>query len=295
MRRSGAEGAPAGLRAPSQVGRWLGTGLYWVVLLGVGATFFAPFLWMITTSLISQMQLAQASPTELVWIPKPIVWGNYPRALTTFPFLLYLRNTLFICLTAVVGTLFSCALPAYGFSLIQWRGRDAVFILVLSTIMLPSVVTMLPMFVLFRKLGWINTFLPLVVPPFFGSAFYIFMLRQFFMTLPLELSDAARLDGCGDFSIFWRVVVPLTKPALATVALFTFIGAWMDFMGPLIYLNDERLYTLALGLLSFLGRYAADWSGLMAASTVVILPIIVLFFFTQRTFIKGIVLTGIKG
>jgi multiple sugar transport system permease protein len=287
--------APVTFRRRSKVRVLLGSLVYWLVLLGLAATFFAPFLWMVATSLISESQMAQASPTELVWIPKPMAWANYPRALTSFPFLLYLRNTLFICLLTVIGTLFSCALPAYGFSLIRWRGRDAVFLLVLSTIMLPSVVIMLPMFVLFRALGWTNTFLPLVVPPFFGSAFYIFMLRQFFMTLPLELSDAARLDGCGDFSIFWRVVVPLTKPALATVALFTFIGAWMDFMGPLIYLNDERLYTLALGLLSFLGKYSADWSGLMAASTVVILPIIILFFFTQRTFIKGIVLTGIKG
>ncbi len=287
--------APVRFKRRSRAGQGLLTLLYWVVLLGLGASFFAPFLWMIATSLISQMQLAQASPTELVWIPKPAVWENYPRALTSFPFLLYLRNTLFICLMTVAGTIFSCALPAYGFSLIRWRGRDAVFVLVLATIMLPGVVTMLPLFVLFRKLGWTNTFLPLVVPPFFGSAFYIFMLRQFFLTLPLELCDAARLDGCGDFSIFWRVVVPLTRPALATVALLTFMGAWMDFMGPLIYLNDEKRYTLALGLLSFLGKYAADWSGLMAASTVVILPIIVLFFFTQRTFIKGIVLTGIKG
>jgi multiple sugar transport system permease protein len=222
-------------------------------------------------------------------------WGNYPRALKAFPFFVYLRNSLIICIPVVLGTLISCTLAAYGFSRLTWPGRDVVFFCVLSTLMIPYMVTLLPMFLMFRAFGWIGTFLPLTVPAFFGNAFDIFLLRQFFRTLPAELSDAARIDGCGELTILWRIVAPLSKPALATVGLMTFIWAWLDFMGPLVYLNDESTYTLALGLSAFLGRHGADWSGLMAAATVVILPVIVLFFFAQRTFIKGIALTGMKG
>jgi len=222
-------------------------------------------------------------------------WLNYPRALKAFPFLVYLRNSLIICIPVVLGTLISCTLAAYGFSRLSWPGRDVVFFCVLSTLMIPYMVTLLPMFLMFRTFGWIGTFLPLIVPAFFGNAFDIFLLRQFFRTLPAELSDAARIDGCGELTILWRIIAPLSKPALATVGLMTFIWAWLDFMGPLVYLNDESTYTLALGLSAFLGRHAADWSGLMAAAAVVILPVIVLFFFAQRTFIKGIALTGMKG
>jgi multiple sugar transport system permease protein len=222
-------------------------------------------------------------------------WDNYPRALKTFPFLLYTCNTLFIAVSVVIGTLLSASLVAYGFSRVQWRGRNAMFVLVLATMMLPDQALVLPRFIMFRHMGWIGTFKPLIVPAFFGTAFDIFLLRQFFLTLPGELSDAARIDGCSELGILWRIIVPLSKPALATVALLTFIWAWLDFMGPLVYLNDERMYTLALGLAAFLGRHGADWSGLMAAGTVVIAPIIVIFFFAQRTFIRGIALTGMKG
>jgi len=222
-------------------------------------------------------------------------WENYPRALKTFPFLLYTRNTLYIAILVVIGTLLSASIVAYGFSRIQWPGRDIVFILVLATMMLPDQALVLPRFIMFRHLGWIGSFKPLIVPSFFGTAFDIFLLRQFFLTLPGELSDAARIDGCSELGILWRIIAPLSKPALATVALLTFIWAWLDFMGPLVYLNDENMYTLALGLAAFLGRHGADWSGLMAAGTVVIAPIIVVFFFAQRTFIRGIALTGMKG
>jgi multiple sugar transport system permease protein len=222
-------------------------------------------------------------------------WENYPRALKTFPFLLYTRNTLYIAVLVVIGTLLSASVVAYGFSRLQWPGRDIVFILVLATMMLPDQALVLPRFIMFRHMGWIGTFKPLIVPAFFGTACDIFLLRQFFLTLPGELSDAARIDGCSEFTILWRIIMPLSKPALATVALLTFIWAWLDFMGPLVYLNDENMYTLALGLAAFLGRHGADWSGLMAAGTVVIAPIIVIFFFAQRTFIRGIALTGMKG
>jgi len=234
---------------------------------------------------------AQTHPLEYI----SFRWENYPRALKRFPFLAYLRNTLLIALLNVLGTTLSCALVAYGFACIRWPGRDALFIAVLSTMMLPAQVTLLSMFVMFKHWGWVGTYLPLIVPAFFGNAFFIFMLRQFFVNLPRELFDAARVDGCSELAIFARLVLPLSKPALATVALFTFMNNWLDFMGPLVYLNDERKYTLALGLYSFLGRHQADWSGLMAASTVVILPMILIFFLAQKTFIRGIALTGLKG
>jgi multiple sugar transport system permease protein len=195
----------------------------------------------------------------------------------------------------VAGTLLSAALPAYGFSRLRWKGRDALFFLMLATLMLPAQVTQLPVFLLFRALGWTGTFLPLIVPSFFGNAFSIFLLRQFFLTLPQELSDAARIDGCSEAGIFWRIVLPLSKPALATVALFAFIGAWTDFQGPLLYLHDERQYTLAIGLQAFQGRHGGQWNLLMAAATVVTLPLVAAFFFAQRTFIKGIAATGLKG
>jgi multiple sugar transport system permease protein len=267
----------------------LGTHLCLALL---AAMFLLPFLWMVSTSLKAEPQVFTLPPQ---WIPKPARWGNYPVALSSFPFLRYTLNTLFICAMNVIGTVFSCSLVAYGFSRIRWRGRNALFILMLATIMLPAQATMLPVFLLFRWLHWIGTFKPLTVPSFFGSAFYIFLLRQFFLTLPAELSDAARIDGCSEIEIFWRIVLPLARPALATVALFTFIGSWLDYLGPLIYLHDESQYTLALGLQAFLGRHGAEWNLLMAASTVVTLPLIVVFFFAQRTFIEGIALTGMKG
>ncbi|MGV3722145.1 MAG: carbohydrate ABC transporter permease, partial [Actinomycetota bacterium] len=176
-----------------------------------------------------------------------------------------------------------------------WPGRDALFLILLATMMLPGQVTLIPVFAIFRALGWVDTIKPLVVPQFLGTAFYIFMLRQFFMTIPLELSDAARMDGCSEWDIYRRVILPLARPALATVGLFTFINAWNDFLGPLIYLNDDRKATLSLGLQQFVSQHGAEWSMLMAASTLMTLPIIVLFFFAQRTFIQGITLTGVKG
>ena len=222
-------------------------------------------------------------------------WHNYPDALTSFPFVRYTLNTLVICLLTMIGTVLSAALPAYGFARLKWKGRDALFFLLIATIMLPPQVTMLPVFLIFRALHWTGTILPLVVPSFFGSAFYIFLLRQFFLTIPQELSDAARIDGCGEMGILWRILAPIARPALATVALLSFTSAWMDFAGPLIYLHDERTYTLAIGLMAFLGRHGGEWSLLMAASMVMTVPMLVLFFFAQRTYIQGIALTGLKG
>ncbi len=264
----------------------------YAALIALSLIFLAPFLWMVTTSLKTE---SQVFTEDVRWIPRPVVWSNYKSALESFPFFQYLGNTLLVCVFVTVGTVFSATLPAYGFSRIRWKGRDALFFILLMTIMLPGQVTMLPVFLIFRWLGWTGTFLPLIVPAFLGGAFSIFLLRQFFLTIPQELSDAARIDGCSELGILSRVIVPLSRPAIATVALFAFTYAWMDFINPLIYLHDESQYTLALGLQSFLGRHQSEWTLLMATATVMTLPMLLLFFFAQRTFIRGITLTGMKG
>jgi ABC-type sugar transport system, permease component len=266
-------------------------GLSHLILIGFGLFFALPFYWLLTTALKTDDQIFRIPP---VWIPSPAVWENFPRALTYVPFGRYTWNTLQICVLSVVGTVLSCALVAYSLAKVPWRGRNWVFYSLLATMILPGQVTMIPTFTIFKALGWIGTSLPLWVPSFFGSAFNIFLLRQFFLTIPAELSDAARIDGCSDATIFWRIVMPLSKPALATVGLFTFIGSWNDFLGPLLYLNDERAYTLSMGLQRFVSQHGAEWSLLMAASTVMTVPIIILFFFAQRTFIQGISTTGMK-
>jgi len=207
----------------------------------------------------------------------------------------YLANTLIICVLTVTGTLLSCSLAAYGLACVEWRGRELLLWVMLSTMMLPGQVTMIPLFMTFRKLGWINTILPLVVPSFLGNAFFIFLLRQFYRSIPRDLIEAARIDGCGELGIWARIMLPLSRPALAVVALFTFIGSWNDFLRPLIYLMEESKYTMAIGLASFQGQYGGDWGQMMAMSLLMTVPIIVLFFFTQKTFIQGVKLAGIKG
>jgi len=257
----------------------------------LSVVFILPFYWLMTTSIKPDAQIFRFPP---VWIPHPPVWSNYKEGLTFIPFLLFLRNTLTICFSVVVGTILSCSLVAYGFSRIEWKGRDFLFFVMLSTMMLPAQVTMIPVFMIFRKLHWINTFKPLIVPAFFGNAFFIFLLRQFFMTVPQDLIDAARIDGSSEFGIYWRIMMPLSKPALATVGLFSFLNSWNDFINPLIYLLDEDKYTLSIGLAMFQGQYGSEYGQLMAVTTVMTVPIIILFFFTQRTFIQGIKLTGLK-
>jgi len=222
-------------------------------------------------------------------------WENYADAFRKMDFFLNLRNTLFICVSCVIGVTISCSLVAYSFSRIPWRGRDAVFVLVLATMMLPYQVTLIPLFAVYSKLGWVGTFKPLIIWAFFGVPFYIFLLRQFFMGIPQDLSAAARIDGCNEFSIFWRIILPLAKPALATTALFTFLFEWGDFLYPLVYLQDDRQYTLAVALQQFQSQHESLWGPLMAMSTVITIPIVIVFFLTQKTFIQGITLTGLKG
>jgi multiple sugar transport system permease protein len=270
----------------------VGQGIGHICLIVLGLSFLFPFIWMLSTALKPEAQIFKWPPE---WVPEQFIWSNFPDALTFVPFGSYVMNTLTICIWSMVGTCLSSSLVAYGFSRITWPGRNFLFIIMLSTMMLPYQVTMIPLFVLFKKIGWVGTFNPLIIPSFFGGAFFIFLLRQFFLTIPHELSEAAKIDGCSEFRIFWQIIVPLARPALATVALFTFMNSWNDFMGPLIYLNDETMYTVSLGLQQFIGQYGTRWGMLMAASTVATLPIIILFFFAQKTFIQGVATTGIKG
>lgn len=254
--------------------------------------FILPFLWMLSTSLKSNTQLFVYPP---ILVPIPPAWENYPTAVVYIDFFLYLRNTLIIALSATSGALISCSLVAYSLARIPWPGRHLLFILTVATLMLPFQVTLIPLFLVFKNLGWVGDFRPLIIPHFFGGALYIFLLRQFFMTIPMELSEAARMDGSSEFRTYWSIIMPLAKPALATVAIFEFIARWRDYLGPLIYLNDQKLYTLSLGIYEYRSQYGAEWGLLMAASVLITLPIILLFFFLQKTFVQGIALTGIKG
>jgi multiple sugar transport system permease protein len=225
------------------------------------------------------------------------MWQNYPEALTKVPFLSYVVNTLKVTVPCVVGAVFSNGLVAYGFARLRWRYRNVFFFICIATMMIPYQVTMIPVFITFTRLGWVNTYFPLTVPSFFGNPYYIFVLRQFFMSIPQELSDAARVDGCSEMRILTRIIAPLSTSALAVVALFEFMWTWNDYLGPLLYLGREELFTVALGLSRYQasGRSQASWAYLMATSVVSIVPILILFFLTQRTFIEGITLTGIKG
>ncbi len=263
-----------------------------IFLLLFGFAFALPFFWMLSTSFKPDAQIFVLPPQ---WIPQPIMWANYPRALTYIPYFLYFKNTMYIALFNVVATLISCTFVAYGFARINWPGRGMLFSILLATLMIPSQVTLIPTFLIFRQFGWVGTPNPLTWPSLFGNAFFIFLLRQFYLTIPQELSQAAKIDGASEFAIYWRIILPLARPAMATVALFTFLANWNDFLGPLIYLSDKQQYTLALGLYGFAGSRGTEWGLLMAAGTVTIMPIVILFFLAQRTFIEGITLTGTKG
>jgi len=230
------------------------------------------------------------------WIPEEFHWENYKEAVHAIPFFTYAKNTVYVAVLGALGMVVSSSLVAYGFSRIEWPGRDFFFYITLGTMMVPFPVVMVPLYAVFREFDWIGTFKPLWVPCWFGAAFNIFLLRQFFLTLPKELSDSARIDGCTEFGIFAKIVLPLARPALAVVALFHFLFAWNDFLGPLLFLTRQETFTLSLGLQFFQSQHGGTmWHHLMAASTLVVLPVIVLFFFTQKTFIQGITFTGLKG
>ena len=266
--------------------------IVYLLLLAGSVVFLLPFYWMVISSLKPSYAVLDFPPS---WLPIPPRWANFPEALTYVPFARYTLNTLIITVFSVIGNLLSASLVAYGFARLRAPGKNALFLILLATMMLPYPVTMVPVFVIFSKLGWVNTFKPLIVPTFLGTPFYIFLLRQFFLTLPVELEDAARIDGANTPQILGYIILPLALPAMATVAIFTFQGTWNDFLGPLIYLNDQTHYTITLGLSFFRSTYQTNWAYLMAASLVTMLPVVILFFFAQRLFIEGITLTGVKG
>lgn len=252
-----------------------------------------PFVWTLSTSLTKFGNVYKFPPE---WIPHPIVWKNYIEGWNYAPFIIYLKNSTLITSSVLIGTLLSNSLIAYAFACLKAPGRNFLFILVLSTMMIPYAVLMVPLYSLFRQLGWINTFKPLIVPAFFGNAFFIFLLRQFFLSIPRSLIDAAKIDGCGPFGIYWRIMLPLIKPALVTVAILSVMGTWNDFMAPLIYLNSATKYTLTLGLASFQSQYGGYRTELIMAVTIIVTtPLLVLFFFAQKYFIRGVIMTGLKG
>jgi multiple sugar transport system permease protein len=261
-------------------------------LVVLSLVFVAPLYWLISSSLKTDVQLHAWPPA---WIPNPVTFEHYRMGLASIPFARMLGNTMFVAALTVFGTVLSCSLVAFSLAMTRWKGRDLLFYVLLATMMLPGQVTMVPLFVLFTKMGWVDSYAPLTVPSFFGSAFSIFLMRQFFLGIPGELSDAARIDGCGPWGIYGRVVMPLSKPVLATVALFAFLGAWNDYLNPLIYLSSPDKFTLSLGLATFNSQYGSFPGRLMAVATLMTLPILVLFFLTQRTFIQGMTTSGIKG
>lgn len=270
-----------------RTGRVLGA----IAALAVAVLFLMPLFWMVTSSLKPDYQVLESPPR---WLPNPIVWSNYPEALTYVPFGRYALNTLFIAVLVILGHVLSCTLVAYGFARFRAPGKGFLFLVLLATMMLPYPVTMVPLYIVFSRIGWVNSFWPLIVPAFLGNPFYIFLLRQFFLTLPPDLEDAARVDGASTLQTIWHVLLPASRPAMATVAIFSFQAVWNDFLPPLIYLHDQTKYTISLGLSFFRSTYDVKWGYLMAASLVTMLPVVLLFFFAQRLFIQGITLTGMK-
>lgn len=257
------------------------------------AVLLIPFFWMISTSLKPTNQVFIFPPT---WIPRPIMWENYVKACQLLPVGTFFKNTFIYVGFCVVGETLVSSFVAFGFARLRFRGSTILFFVLLATMMIPRQVTMIPLYVLFARLGWINSYKPLIVPVYFGNAFLIFLLRQFFRTIPKEMDDAAKIDGCGFLGIYSRIALPIAKPALGVIAIFSFQGTWQYLMGPLIYLNDMEKFPIALGLRAFqtsLGR--VDWTSLMAVSTLAMIPVLALFFIAQKYYIQGITLTGVKG
>ena len=265
--------------------------IYAILLLGAVLVFF-PFAWTISTSLKSEQQTLEYPPT---WIPDPPQWENYPNALTARPFGRYYVNTTIITSLSVIGQVITSAVVAYGFARFRFPGRGFIFLVMLSTLMIPFHILIIPRFIMFKYLGWLDTFAPLIVPNFFGGAFSIFLLRQYFLTIPLDLDEAAKMDGASAFQIFLRIILPLARPALGAVAVFEFVSTWNDFLSPLIYLSSDRNYTVSIGLAAFRNDYFTAWHLFMAASAVAMLAPLLVFFLAQKYFISGVALTGSGG
>ncbi|ELB45464.1 carbohydrate ABC transporter permease [Enterococcus faecium] len=263
--------------------------LSYVLMTVIGIILIIPLLWMVFTSLKPMEEIVRYPPT---FFPEKIVWENYLDTIAAFPFWRYARNTLFITVLVVIGNVLSNSFIAYGFAKLDFPGKKLMFALVLSTMMIPGFVTMIPQYVLFSKIGWVGTYLPLIVPSFFGNAFNIFLMRQFYLSINNELIEAAEIDGANHLYIWRHLMLPLTKPALITIAINSFNAAWNDFLGPLLYIQDQEKYTLQIGLQVFQNQATTQWNYLMAGATLVLIPTILLFFFAQRYFIEGMDLTG---
>lgn len=266
--------------------------LGYATLLLVTFVLVLPLYWMIATALKDRGQMFQIPPA---WVPNPPEIENFSRVFQEVPFGRFILNTFLLVGLNIIGELFAVTLVAYGFARLRFPGRSLLFLLLLSTLMIPYQVTLVPRFILFSKLGWTNTYLPLVVPAFTGSAFLIFLVRQYMMSIPFELDEAAYIDGANRFQVFWNIIVPLSRPALMLVVVYTFVGVWNDFLQPLIYLNDSNLFTVSLGLSFFQGTRETNWNLLMAASLMALIPPLILFFFAQRQLIGGISIEGLKG
>jgi multiple sugar transport system permease protein len=258
--------------------------------LALAIVFLLPLLWMVATSLKPTADVMSQS-----WLGSHLAWSNYRVAVSAQPYLLWMRNTVLIAVANVAGAVLSSLLVAYGITKVRWFGSRLVFGSVLGTMMIPYQVVMIPLFIVFRNLGWINTYYPLTVPSWFGVPLYIFLARQFLLTIPKEFSEAAVVDGASHLWIFLRVMMPLSKPVIVSIAIFQFLASWSDFLGPLIYLNSSDLYTLSLGVAQFVGQYYTQWNVFMAAAFLMVVPVLVVFFALQRYFVQGIVLSGLKG
>jgi ABC-type glycerol-3-phosphate transport system permease component len=275
-----------------QVRRSLAAGAIHGVLIAGLVLIFFPIAWAVSTSLKHPGDIFLFPPT---WIPNPIRWQNYVEAMTKADFGRYFLNTTFITVVDIIAKVASCSLVAFAFARLRWWGRDVLFMVMLSTLMLPQQVTLIPQFIIYRQFGWIDTFMPLIVPNLFGGPFFTFLLRQFFLSIPTDLDDAARIDGCSSWGVYWRIILPLSRPALMMVAIYVFNITWNDFFGPLIYLHNRNNYTISLGLQAFQTQAGPEWHLIMAASLMAMLPVLVLFFFGQRYFIQGVVFSGVKG
>ena len=270
----------------------LGSGFAYLLLLLGAIVIMIPLAWMISTSLKLESQVFLFPPKLF---PNPIVWQNYPEALTVLPFAIYFKNSIIVSAFSILGAVLTSGVVAYSFARLRWPGRDWLFLLVLATMMLPTQVTIIPQFVIFRELGWLDTLLALIVPYWTAGAFFVFLLRQFFTTIPADLDEAALIDGCSRIGIMWRILLPLSAPALAAVAIFAFQWSWNDFFHPLVFINSRENWTVALGLAAYRNTFGTTWTLLMAASVASIMPLVLVFFFAQRYFIQGVVFSGVKG
>ena len=275
-----------------KIGIMIQKSIIYLFLLIFAMGFLLPFFFLLTGSFKTSSELFSV---PFRWFPKRITLENYQQVFTKIPFFRYLKNTVTIVVLNIIGALASNSLIAYGFSRLRWPGRDKIFIIVIATMILPYQVTLIPLYLMYTKIGWIGTFLPLTLPGFFGNAFFIFLMRQFLVGIPKELTESARIDGAGEFTIFLKLMMPISKPVLATVAIMSFMNSWKDFLGPLVFLGSDRLYTLSLAASMLRSNLNPNWELLLALGVVMVLPVLILFFVLQKYFIQGITMSGIKG